>query len=88
MELLGQGSDQSHNRDLSHSFGNRGYPTDCAGPGIEPTSQWLPRCKTPLIPLHHSGNSQRNNFESWAARSPIKSLAGREKPFLLVFPFH
>ena len=39
MEFLGQGSDPSHSRDLSHSCGNAGSLTHCAGPTIEPVSQ-------------------------------------------------
>ena len=39
MELPGQGSDPSHSRKLSHSCGNTGLLTHCAGLGIQPSSQ-------------------------------------------------
>ena len=37
--------DQSHRSYPSHSCGNTGSLTHCAGPGNEPVSQRLPRCR-------------------------------------------
>ena len=55
MELLGQGSDSSHSRDLSNSCGNARFLTHCARPGIEPGLQAAP--KMPPVPVCHSGSS-------------------------------
>ena len=41
---MGQGSDVNHSLDLSRSWGNARSLTYCAGLGIKPASQGLPRC--------------------------------------------
>ena len=54
MEFLGQGSDLSCSCDLDHSCSNARSLTHCAGQGsnLHPSAP-----ETPLIPVHHSGNS-------------------------------
>ena len=61
MEFPGQGSDLGCSCDLHCSCGKTGSLTHCAGRG----SNLPPRTpETPLIPLHHSGNSQPHLFLS------------------------
>ena len=50
MEPLGQGSDLSHSPDLSHSHGNTGSLTHCAGPGIKSASQRSQDAPDPVAP--------------------------------------
>ena len=58
-EFPGQGSDLSYSCNLSQSCGNVGSLAHCAGPGIEPASQYSQML---LILLCHSKNSQGRNF--------------------------
>ena len=54
-KFLGQRLNSSHSFDLRHIWGNLGYLTHWAGPGIGPSL--LQRQHWILNPLHHSGNS-------------------------------
>ena len=51
LEFPGQGSDPKHCPDLSHSWGNTGSLTHCAGPSIEPVSQCSQDANDPVAPL-------------------------------------
>ena len=48
LEFLGQGSDPNCNFSLSHSCGNAGSLTHCAGPGSEPASQGSQDAASPV----------------------------------------
>ena len=50
MEVPGQGSDPIHSCKLSHSCGNAGFLTHCAGLGIEPMSQRSQDTANPIAP--------------------------------------
>ena len=50
LELLGQGSNQSHSRELSHNCDNARSLTHCAGLGIEPISQCSQDVANPAAP--------------------------------------
>ena len=50
IELLGQGSDLNHIRDLRLSCGNARSLTHCAGLGIEPMSQCCQDAANPIAP--------------------------------------
>ena len=58
MELPGQGSDPSHSHNQSHSCGNTGSFTHCAGPGIEPASRCSREAADPAAPQRELGGSR------------------------------
>ena len=49
MLFWGQESDLSHSCNLSHSSGNAGSLTHCAGPGIKPRSQHYQDADNPIV---------------------------------------